>query len=90
MENKQKVNEKHIAEVIFEGLVAGAVAGAFGMSFITNSKLKQLEDKVDSLSPKPITSNVIGNGEPEKFYDVNGQRVYLEIDGKPVEQYFKK
>mgnify|MGYP001601341571 CR=1 FL=1 len=36
-----------------------------------------------------VTENVIAGPEPEKFYLVNGQRVYLEIDGKPVEGYFR-
>jgi len=34
--------------------------------------------------------NVLGNTTPEKFYYVNGQRVYLEIDGKSVENCFDK
>lgn len=36
-----------------------------------------------------ITENVIGNKIPDKFYYVRGKRVYLEIDGKPLEDYFK-
>ena len=36
------------------------------------------------------TENVIGNDLPEKFYEINGKKVYLEIDGKPVEKYFEK
>jgi hypothetical protein len=36
-----------------------------------------------------VTKNVIGVEAPEKFYVVNGQRVYLEIDGKPVEEYWR-
>ena len=27
---------------------------------------------------------------PEKFYLMGGNRVYVEVDGKPVEQYFPK
>ena len=37
-----------------------------------------------------ITKNVIGGHVPEKFYEIDGRRFYLEIDGKPVEEYFKK
>ncbi|MBI4141672.1 hypothetical protein HY484_01980 [Candidatus Woesearchaeota archaeon] len=33
----------------------------------------------------PQTANVIGNAEPETFYEINGQRAYLKIDGKNVE-----
>lgn len=31
--------------------------------------------------------NVLGNEKPERFYVVDGQRTYLEIDGMPVEKY---
>jgi hypothetical protein len=34
------------------------------------------------------TRDVVGNEQPERFYEFNGQRVYLEIDCKPVESYF--
>lgn len=34
--------------------------------------------------------NVMGRDAPEKFYDFNGQRAYLEIDGKPVKQYIQE
>jgi len=34
--------------------------------------------------------NVIGNETPDKFYEINGQRAYLEIDGMPVEGYIRK
>lgn len=36
-----------------------------------------------------VTKNVIGGSEPEKFYQIKGQRVYLEVDGKPVEEYWR-
>ena len=38
---------------------------------------------------KVYTKNVIENDAPEKFYEINGERVYLEIDGKSVDEYFK-
>ena len=33
--------------------------------------------------------NVLGEKEPEMFYEINGRRVYVEIDGMPVEVCFK-
>jgi len=33
--------------------------------------------------------NVIGSDISDKFYEIDGKQVYLEIDGKPIEQYFK-
>lgn len=32
--------------------------------------------------------NVVGGKEPEKFYVIDGQRAYLEIDGTPVEECY--
>ena len=42
-------------------------------------------------NPKPIiiTENVMGNKIPDKFYYVRGKRVYLGIDGKPIEDYLR-
>ena len=41
-------------------------------------------------APQVQIENVIGQEAPERFYDFNGQRVYLKIDGKPVEQYVQE
>ena len=38
---------------------------------------------------KVRVENVIGAEAPEKFYEINGQRFYSEVDGKPVESHFK-
>lgn len=32
--------------------------------------------------------NTVGDSTPDKFYEINGRRVYIEIDGQPVEDYF--
>lgn len=32
--------------------------------------------------------NTVGEDTPDKFYEISGRRVYIEIDGKPVEDYF--
>ncbi len=52
-----------------------------------NKKLSLLEQKVQH---ELKVENVMGDKELEKFYEINEKRVYLEIDGKPVEEYFKK
>ncbi|MDP3026728.1 MAG: hypothetical protein Q8N63_03395 [Nanoarchaeota archaeon] len=44
---------------------------------------------IENSKPIIITENVRGNKIPDKFYYVMGKRVYLEIDGKSVEDYFK-
>lgn len=42
-----------------------------------------IEEKVTEKA-KLFTQNIIGEAEPEKFYVINGQNAYVEIDGKPV------
>ena len=32
-------------------------------------------------------NDIIGGDAPEKFYHIQGRRVYLEIDGKSIEDY---
>ena len=55
------------------------------------TKLENIEAAIRNQPKYEIqTQNVIGEEAPEKFYEINGQRVYLEVDGKPVEQYFNK
>ncbi len=56
-------------------------------------KLEGVSREVEELNKYPLKieeKNVIGSQKLEKFYQINGQKFYLEIDGKPVEQYFKK
>jgi hypothetical protein len=54
-----------------------------------NAKLDSIDQRVEELKPKLQIENVIGNEELDKFYEISGKRVYLEIDGKPAEEYFK-
>tara|TARA_Y100000310_G_C20613528_1_gene779331 strand:- start:835 stop:1083 length:249 start_codon:yes stop_codon:yes gene_type:complete len=66
--------------------IAAGVAGVvlvlgsyiFGGRSATQGNESQLEK---------ITKDVIGGSAPETFYEIKGGRVYLEIDGKPVENY---
>ena len=37
--------------------------------------------------PQYQVEQVRGNHIPEKFYVVGGQRLYIEVDGRPVESY---
>ena len=58
------------------------------------TKIKRIEDKVDQLlQGQPAielrTGNVTGGKAPEKFYKIEGKKVFLEIDGQPVESYFQ-
>lgn len=50
-----------------------------------NIKKHEKEPQQTILTPKMITKNIIGNSLPEKFYEINNKRIYLEIDGKSVD-----
>jgi hypothetical protein len=42
-----------------------------------------------NLNPSLLESQVVGDATPDKFYEINGKKAYLEIDGKSVDEYFK-
>ncbi|MEK6967360.1 MAG: hypothetical protein AABX51_01890 [Nanoarchaeota archaeon] len=46
-------------------------------------------DIKETLQSQVQYQDVIGQEAPERFYEINGQRIYLEVDGKPVEEYFR-
>ncbi len=74
------------------GTIFAVVLGVAVASGLRCDRQKSIEQKVDILlqksEPRLETRDVMGKYLPEKFYEINGQRVYLEVDGKPVEQYF--
>ncbi len=43
-------------------------------------------DSNDSLDFR--VENVLGGPEPESFYVIDGNRLYVTVDGKPAESYF--
>lgn len=45
--------------------------------------------KMDS-ADKIMYRDVLGGPELEVFYEIEGKRVYLEIDGQPIGNYFPK
>lgn len=45
--------------------------------------------KMDS-TEKIMYRDVLGGPELEVFYEIEGKRVYLEIDGQPIGDYFPK
>ncbi len=56
-----------------------------------------LEERLDNVNsslqaqttyqPRLKHENSIGGPEPDEFYDVDGKRAYVSIDGKPVSDY---
>lgn len=66
--------------LVATGIAVGAITGDFSEE---NNQLLR------ALKPQVQTANVIEGSAPEKFYEIGGQRAYLEIDGKPVAEYAK-
>lgn len=67
------------------------------MAYFTYTSLDSVNDKINklekSLAKKEIITKDVGwkrgKGFEEKFYVFpDGRKAYLEIDGKPVENYF--
>ncbi|MEK6813081.1 MAG: hypothetical protein AABX86_03130 [Nanoarchaeota archaeon] len=61
---------------------------------IDQKQIRYIQHQLDELDKKTkqetvTSSNVFGDEKPETFYEVNGQRAYLTIDGKPVEEYIR-
>lgn len=54
-----------------------------------NDKIDNIERKFNESKLEIQARDVIGRPDIDKFYDINGQRVYLEIDGMRIEEYFR-
>ncbi len=57
-------------------------------------ELKSLGEDLEGLkeqkSPRLHIDNILGEEKPELFFEIDGKRIYAEIDGKPIEDYFNK
>lgn len=84
-------------EIVLELMIyAGLVAA--GSVIFRSCALNGLESKLDQIKttlestksqPKLYEQNVFGGEESEQFYVVDGKRVYLSIDGFPIEDVYK-
>ncbi len=63
-----------------------SIAGILGYYEINNVN-KQAE--LEMLKARPqhelIVQDLNGDGNPERFYEINGKKFFLEIDGKNLE-----
>jgi hypothetical protein len=70
--------------------------GLYAMVFIAMigsiKSCNRTQEIVDNYqkAPQVQVRNIIGNDAPERFYEIDGQRVYFEIDGKSVDSYFPR
>lgn len=91
---ERKLNTLERNQRIMDGRIPGLFAYSlafilFFMGFKTCSDTGEILDKLNYKSVVHV-QNVMGGEAPEKFYELEGRRVYFEIDGMPVEQYFKE
>jgi hypothetical protein len=55
---------------------------------------KALSNKIAAIERDQLVSpalqkrNVTAGSEDDTFYELDGQRAYITVDGKPIEQYF--
>ncbi|HLD00668.1 MAG TPA: hypothetical protein VJC39_02900 [Candidatus Nanoarchaeia archaeon] len=84
---------KRNQHIIYNNLPDWITYIAIGIAAIAGIKsCSRTQEILDSYqkAPQVQIENVISQEAPERFYYFNGQRVYLEIDGKPVEQYVQE
>jgi hypothetical protein len=73
-------------ETILCSLVAGVVGGTiFGGRVVYDAVKGFLPPATYQLKKE----NVLGSALPEEFYEINGKRFYLSIDGKAIEELYK-
>ncbi|MBI2671912.1 hypothetical protein HYX16_03180 [Candidatus Woesearchaeota archaeon] len=70
------------------GLYIIVTIGTF-FAFSANRDVLEIKDYLQKNS-KVHVIDVTGKETPDKFYEINGKRAYLEIDGKPIEDYIKE
>ena len=70
-------------------LVSTGIVGSIRSCDNTSEIQDQLRKTTQIHIEQIHIENVLGEATPEKFYEIGGQRVFLEVDGKPIQDYFK-
>jgi hypothetical protein len=65
------------------------VIGGCGKISKISKKLDELASQVQNMQQERF-DNVIGSSLNDRYYIVNGRKAFIEIDGKPVEEYFQE
>ncbi len=79
--------EKNISAVVVLGLLSAGTIGA-GVSAFNNYRESQLEIERIKAGLELKVGDFNGNSELDKFYEIGGQKVPVEVDGRPVAEYF--
>mgnify|MGYP001601921490 CR=1 FL=1 len=70
-------------------VITGALL-SLAVNYVVENRQQGSSDKSSRNSESALevqVRNVIGGPEPETFYEIAGKRAYLNLDGKPVEEY---
>ena len=76
---------------LWRQLLSYTIAGGLSLTIVgillwdRHQRLSKLELELEK---QVRTKNVIGNTTPDKFYERDGQRLYIEVDGRPAMEYF--
>lgn len=79
------------------GFFGTVVASMIGCALVIGGchKISDLDSKLEKMMKKtPVvvldekTENLFGNLNPEKYFMINGQKAYTQVNGKPIESYF--
>ncbi len=81
VKTQTELEETHRRIKFLEGLQSQREIEVRDLSEMMNELTVSLEQHVE---------DVFGKSDPETFYLIKGTRVYEKIDGKPIEEYFKK
>ncbi len=64
---------------------------AFGIRIINmDAKLDDIRKNQQRYELKVERENVLGGTAPEEFYEIDGKRAYISIDGKSLAELYKK
>ena len=73
-------------------VVGGAIllVGAYLFRGCASETINSYRGVLDSQKIESIREDLNGNGLPEGYIELDGKKYFLEIDGKPVQEYIQK
>ena len=79
-----------VINVSLLGVIGGAVI--LGGAMYSTSRYRDTEVQKAKIQAGLELKVGDYNGNPllDKYYEINGQKVPVEVDGKPIAEYFKK
>jgi hypothetical protein len=81
--------EDHIFGVIVAAFILGGV-GTWAHQMYSDYQKAQVEKARIKAGLELKVGDYNGNQILDKYYEINGQKVPVEVDGKPVAEYFKQ